>query len=214
MNTPNSVQVIPTGKWRENCYLLWNRDRELLIFDPGSDASDIVTFIDGNQLRPLAILNTHGHYDHVGAVKALQEKYAISFYLHERDFKLLKQANFYRGIFDGDLPVEIPVVDFPITDETLHIEIGGFEIEVIVTPGHTGGGVCFKIGNDMMTGDTLLRGKIGRADLPGGNSHQLLNSLRRICQYDGQTTIYPGHGVKSSIAEELKSNMELIEAIQ
>jgi glyoxylase-like metal-dependent hydrolase (beta-lactamase superfamily II) len=201
-----AVVTIPNGRWKENCYLVVDGSARALVIDPGSDATQIVTAIEKVGLKVLAVLNTHGHYDHMGAVAALQSRFGIPFYLHSADEKILKSANLYMKVFEGSEPVTIPRVDRYLDREELPIVIGDFEVLVRFTPGHTPGGVCFGIQEVLFTGDTLLKGKVGRVDLPGGDKDALRQSLAGLGKINPDMRIYPGHGAPSTIGDELQSN--------
>ncbi|MGD0708576.1 MAG: MBL fold metallo-hydrolase [Anaerolineaceae bacterium] len=203
---PLAVVTIPNGRWKENCYLVVDGSAHALVIDPGSDAAQIVTAIEKVGLRVLAVLNTHGHYDHMGAVVPLQTRFSIPFYLHSADEKILKGANLYMKFFEGSEPVLIPRVDRYLDREELPIVIGDFEVQVRFTPGHTPGSVCFGIQEVLFTGDTLLKGKVGRVDLPGGDKDALRKSLVGLGKINPEMRIYPGHGAPSIIGDELQSN--------
>lgn len=208
------VQQIITGKWKENCYVIHKTNQDTLIIDPGSEAKCIIEYIEGKQLNIIAILNTHAHYDHIGAVKILKTKFSVPFYLHSKDFKLLKYANLYINLFDGDDHISTPNVDFYINQVKTPICLGDFSIQVLFTPGHTQGSVCFLIEDCLFAGDTFFKGKIGRVDLPGGDKEALCNSLKNLSMLPPKIKIYPGHGGTSTILEEMQKNLELLEAIQ
>ena len=200
------VVTIPNGRWKENCYLVVDGSAHALVIDPGSDAEQIITAIDKVGLKVLAVLNTHGHYDHMGAVAGLQARFSVPFYLHSADEKILKGANLYMKFFDGSEPVTIPRVDRYFDQEELPITIGDFEVQVRFTPGHTPGSVCLGIQEVLFTGDTLLKGKVGRVDLPGGDKEALRQSLAGLGKINPEMRIYPGHGAPSTIGDELQSN--------
>jgi hydroxyacylglutathione hydrolase len=201
-----AVVTIPNGRWKENCYLVVDGSARALVIDPGSGATQIVTAIEKVGLKVLAVLNTHGHYDHMGAVAALQSRFGIPFYLHSADEKILKSANLYMKVFEGSEPVTIPRVDRYLDREELPIVIGDFEVLVRFTPGHTPGSVCFGIQEVLFTGDILLKGKVGRVDLPGGDKDALRQSLAGLGKINPDMRIYPGHGAPSTIGDELQSN--------
>jgi len=144
-------------------------------------------------VRPVAILNTHAHFDHIGAVAELAEKYEIDFYLHAGDEPLLRRANLYRLAFGGKTDVRIPD-GFLDLSKHKKMDLHGFDIEVLHTPGHTPGGVSFLIAGHLFSGDTLLEGGPGRVDLPGGNPSDLDSSLALLYQYPGNTNVHAGHG--------------------
>lgn len=208
------IQQIPNGKWKENCYIVHNESLQALMIDPGSEVEPVIEYIETQQLEPLAILNTHAHYDHIGIVSILKERFNLPFYLHSSDSKLLKQANLYRKIFDGDAPVQIPEVDIFVDHCDGMIQLGSFAVQAIETPGHTPGGVSFLIEKHLFTGDTLFKKKIGRFDFPGGKKETLFETLKTLSLLPPDIMIYPGHGATSVIQEELEVNLEWLEAIQ
>jgi hydroxyacylglutathione hydrolase len=201
------IKCITSGKWRENCYLLF-QNKDLIIVDPGECFESILNFINENSLNPLAIINTHAHFDHIASVSNLQIYFNIPFYLHSYDEKLLKSANFYMKFFGGISTINIPNVNFYL-DNISELSIKNFLIKIIHTPGHTNGSVILNIENKLFTGDTLLKGKVGRIDLPGANKVKLTESLKIIINFPNNTLIYPGHGDISSINDELNNNKDL-----
>lgn len=208
-----NIKVIPNGKWKENCYIVNNKSKDALIIDPGFSEKVLVKYIESNELNVKFILNTHAHYDHIGSIAYLKYKYSIPFGLHSNDKKLLNKANIYSKIFDGDNDINIPDIDYYIDEINIQQKIKSFHIKVIYTPGHTSGSVCYLIGDNLFTGDTLFNGTIGRVDLPGGNEKLLNNSLKQISKLKQSIIIYPGHGATSTIGYELKNNKKFIEAI-
>ena len=209
-----NIERIPNGKWKENCYVVSNVNNDALIIDPGSDELRIINFIKDNNLNADAIINTHAHYDHVGAISKLKDEFSIPLFLHSKDEKLLKTANLYAKLFDGIGPIKIPIVDYYYDQIDIQDYVKGFSIKVIFTPGHTWGSVCLLIEDSLFTGDTLFNGKIGRIDLPGGDKQSLIKSLKILSKLPHQTTIYPGHGASSTIGHELKYNNSFIQASQ
>ena len=184
-----------------------------MIIDPGGDEKNITNCILENNSNVCAIINTHAHYDHIGAVNYLKNKYSVPFYLHSKDEKLLQSANFYMKVFEGTNYIKIPEVDFFIDHMENLINIANFSIEILFTPGHTYGSVCLLIENCLFTGDTLFKGEIGRTDLPGGNEDILKKSLKTISMLPKYISIYAGHGAPSTIEEELKHNRNFIQAL-
>ncbi len=127
------------GRWRQNCYLIAGDRGDALMVDPGSQAQDIVDLVTRNHWRVHAILNTHGHYDHVGAVSPLKESYGAPFYLHRADGDLLKRANLYRMLFESREAIRVPAIDRDISGLPAAFEVGPFSLSWIATPGHTPG---------------------------------------------------------------------------
>ncbi|MDP3798971.1 MAG: MBL fold metallo-hydrolase [Polaromonas sp.] len=202
------VTTFVNGKWRQNCYLISNTQREALIIDPGSDPEGISELITELGVRPVAILNTHAHYDHVGAISVLLQKYEIPFFLHGDDAKLLKQANLYKILFETKNSISIPPFgeDFDKGPEDLNV--AGFSVRVIHTPGHTAGGVCLLIGGNLFSGDTLMLGGPGRTDLPGGDKVKLKDSLQKLRELPEDYLVYAGHGRPFMLQEFWKKNDE------
>ena len=209
-----NIKQIPNGKWKENCYVVNNNKRDAFIIDPGGEEEKIIDFIEKNKLNIKAILNTHAHYDHIGAVKYIKDKYNIPFFLHSKDEKLLKTANLYAKLFDGTGLIKIPTVDHYFEEIDIQKYITVFPIKVLYTPGHTWGSICLLIEDCLFTGDTLLNGRIGRTDLPGGDEQALRESLKTLSKIPKHVRIYPGHGTSSTIGNELKCNMNFDQALQ
>lgn len=192
--TDLTVDTIVNGRWNQNCYLLINPDLSALLIDPGSDADLIANQILKRGLNLIGILNTHAHYDHVGAVAKLQSKFNVPFYLNSLDAKLMQQANLYRIIFDSSEFIKIPKIDVLLCPHNEELVIGPFSLSAIFTPGHTEGGTSFLINNNLFSGDTLMYSGPGRTDLPGGNMNKLNTSLVVLKQLDPNFLVYPGHG--------------------
>lgn len=184
------------------------------MIDPGSGADDLLRLIAGNKWTVKAILNTHGHFDHIGAVAALQREYAAPFYLHRADESLMRRANLYRMVFEARDPVEIPALSQDISALPAQFEVGPFQVEWMATPGHTEGSVCLAIGGNLFSGDTLMRNAVGRTDLPGANKQQLLESVRKLSRLPGETVVYGGHGAATTIAAEFAPGSRVRELLQ
>jgi glyoxylase-like metal-dependent hydrolase (beta-lactamase superfamily II) len=199
----NSLRIscFKNGVWKQNCYLVANQFNEALLIDPGSDLEGICSLISSLKVNPVAILNTHAHYDHIGAVSGLIKRYGIPFYLHAMDKKLLKQANLYRVLFGAKNSIEIPQFDQDFSGTSGDLKIRNFFVKVIDTPGHTEGSVCLAIGKNLFTGDTLISKKPGRADLPGGNQLKLNESLLKFDDLSGDHVVYAGHGAPFYLQE-------------
>jgi len=200
---PLKVGTIVNGKWRQNCHILVNNQNEALVFDPGSEFSRVANTIDEAGWQPLAIYNTHAHYDHVGAVADLAERYKIPFYLHSSDHLLLKRANLYKMIFESTESVRQPAEVTELGACGTEITVGNFAFTWLETPGHTEGGVCYLFPEYLVTGDTLLQSGAGRTDLPGGDEAALRKSLQHLERLSGDLTILPGHGRPCALSKAL-----------
>lgn len=192
-----------------NTYIIRD-DKFSVIVDPGGDYNLIKQRIGNTQ--PKAILATHGHYDHIVHVAQLKKEYAIPFYIHTGDAKLVKHANLYVKVFKGDRPIEIPAIDIRI-DEEGDLFFESLVIKVLHTPGHTEGSTCFLVGDNLLTGDLLFKNKIGRTDFPGGSLEKLKLSLKKIDSLAPDALILPGHRANSSLEEERNNNSAYIEII-
>jgi len=201
------VEKIVNGPFQQNAYVIWNSTHSFII-DPGGDSGRIIDIIKSNNLSPSAILNTHAHLDHIGAISSLIQFGQYPLYLHMNEIELLNSANEYTIIFG------MPVIDIPTVDNILEkssmLYFSGYEVEVIETPGHTAGGVSYLMDNHLFTGDTLFCGSIGRTDLPGGNLETLLNSIHtKLLVLRESIIIHSGHGPDTSIGVEKRTNQFL-----
>ena len=200
------LKILVVGPLEENCYIIYDEEsREAFIVDPGAEPERIVDFLDKERLQPAFIANTHGHWDHVGAVGALKEKYGVPFYLHADDGKWLEEP--LCDLF-GKSSAKGLLVDQKLVDgET--IAFCGDTIHVIHTPGHTEGGCVLWLEKTgaAFTGDTLFKGTVGRTDFPGGSYEAILESVQqKLAVLPDDCAVFPGHGPKSDMAWERAHN--------
>ena len=192
------IKTIPVGQLETNCYVVTNeKTLECVLIDPGDESNTILDYLEANRLKCRAILLTHGHYDHVGAVDAIARETGATVYMNERDD--------YRQAVDMHLPYTLKENGRSYDDGDV-VEAAGLRFEVIGTPGHTPGGVTIKCEDALFTGDTLFKGSCGRTDLPGGDMIQELASLRRLCELPGDYEVYPGHMDASTLEREREFN--------
>lgn len=192
------IKTIPVGQLETNCYVVINeKTLECVVIDAGDESNAILDYLESNNLRCRAILLTHGHYDHVGAVDTVAEETGALVYMNERDDA--------RHAADERMPYTLKENGKSYDDGDV-IEIAGLRFEVIATPGHTPGGVTLRCEDVLFTGDTLFKGSCGRTDLPGGDMMQELRSLRRICELPGDYEVYPGHMDPSTLEREREFN--------
>ena len=196
---------------RECCYLAWDDTKECVIIDPGNygerEFQRMKDFVADHGLKPVKILLTHGHFDHILGLEAVSRAWSLDTWLHPADRDLLdssiewcKQLGLELHPFTGQLH------DLADGDS---IAFGHTVLKVLATPGHTQGGVCFYNEQDgvLFTGDTLFAGSIGRTDHVGGDYDQLIESIhKKILPLDGNVTVLPGHGSSSSIGYERSTN--------
>ena len=207
------MEVVVVGPLGVNCLILGDQQsREGVVVDPGADADVILAAVARLGLKVKYILNTHGHFDHVGCNKQIQEQSAAEFLIHEQDLVLLSQAA--KSARQYGLQVEdSPLPDRYLTDG-LRLEFGGHGIEVLHTPGHTRGGCSLLLREErvVITGDTLFADSVGRTDLPGGSHEQLIASIKnKLMPLEDETLVWPGHGPSSTIGRERRSNPYLNE---
>lgn len=195
---------LTVGPLQENCYIVYNKENECVIIDPGYESLRIIDTIEKEELKPLYILLTHGHIDHIGAVKDLKDKYGISVYIHNKDKDMLEKPNKNSASLYG-MSVNGAKADY-FVKEGNDIKFSDDSFKVIETPGHTGGGVCYKLDNILFSGDTLFLGSIGRYDFSESSGLDLMNSLKKLTLLDKNTIVLPGHGPETSIEYELNYN--------
>ncbi|WP_025270479.1 MBL fold metallo-hydrolase [Hippea sp. KM1] len=197
-----------TGELEENCYFVFDRStRECAIIDPGDEPEKIDGVIGEHGLKPRIILNTHYHFDHVGANAFLKEKYNIDLAIHRNDAKPLERAHVDAEIYLLKKQQPSPKPDILLTDGDV-ISVGSLRLEVLHTPGHTPGSVCFYESSEkwLFSGDTLFFESVGRWDFPSGSKDDLLNSIRRLMKLPDDVVVYPGHGDHTTIGHERAFN--------
>lgn len=195
------IYTLPLGAYQTNCYIIANAPK-CVIIDPGYEPKQILHFLDAHQLNVEAILLTHGHFDHVGAVEQIVEQTGCALWMSEKDWALPMDPvhlHFY------------PLANCDFTDvkfckDGTFIAVAGLSFTVLETPGHTPGSVCYQCENALFTGDTLFAGSCGRTDLPGGDPSQLSASLARLKAISMNVWVYPGHGHASTLSAEQRSN--------
>ncbi len=200
---------------QENSYLLYDDSGECIIVDAGfytgGEMEELTATLSREGLRPVALVNTHCHFDHLWAVEKLRKSYGIPFVCHQEDLFWLSRAVMQAGAF-GFRIEEVSPADRTITDGEQFC-FGNSTLEVLHVPGHSPGHVAFYSGEGafLLSGDVLFRRSIGRSDLPGGNYDQLITAIReKLLTLPGETTVWPGHGPETTIALETVENPFLI----
>ncbi|WP_409251346.1 MBL fold metallo-hydrolase [Bacillus sp. SCS-153A] len=200
---------LPLGPLQTNCYCLWNDKKECVIFDPGEEAGKLINWLRANQLKPLAILLTHAHFDHIGAVDKVRESFNIPLYVHEKEAKWLMEPSLNGSqLFGMSEMVRLKPADYIITNEK-RLSVGDFTFDISETPGHSPGSISYYSQEEQVvfSGDTLFMGSIGRTDLPGGNHEELLKSIHdHLLTLPEDTIVLSGHGPETTIGQEMDSN--------
>lgn len=205
-----NVITIPTGTMQANCYIA-ETDNDAVIIDPGFLESDIEKYIAENPNKVKYILLTHRHFDHLNGAVKVRKLTGAKIVINELDegglySDMLSLASMVGGIYgkaDPDAHADIYV------SEGDTVTAGDMVFKVIQTPGHTEGGVCYFNDNVIFSGDTLFKGSIGRTDFPSSSNSDMRKSLDRLCLLPDSMLVYPGHGPKTTIGEEKRSNMFL-----
>lgn len=195
-------KLISTGMLGENCYLIYNTDK-CVIADPGDEKDKIINAIDEMSLTPLAVILTHGHFDHVGASSALSDKYDIPVYISEKDYNYMTSER--ESVFYIKEPVNKEKVKFIKENDVL--KIGDMEFKIMETPGHSKGSVCYFSENLMISGDLIFRDSIGRTDLEGGSFEEMRETFTdKIFPIENNFTVLTGHGDTTTLEFEKKYN--------
>lgn len=205
------VECLTVGPFQENTWLVGDRPGgEGFVVDPGGENERVLAQAAEHDLTLRAILNTHGHIDHIMGVAELMAKLDIPFRMHADDHFLVEHSDEACAMF-GLPPIARPELG-PALEDGEEITIGEMTVKVIHTPGHSPGGVCLHVGGHLIAGDTLFAGSIGRTDLPGGDMEALMNSIfdRLIDPLPAATAVHCGHGPDTSLAEEAASNPFLL----
>lgn len=200
---------------QENTYLLYNEFNDCIIIDPGcyydTEQEEMVNFINDNNLKPVLLVNTHCHLDHVFGNKFIAEKYHLKLHIHSKEKQTLAMAPASGLVFQ--IPFENytgPIVEL---DELEYLPFENDKLKILFTPGHSIASLSFynEAAKFVISGDALFKRSIGRTDLPGGDFDTLINSIRtQLLTLPAETKVYSGHGPVTTIGEELKENPFLL----
>jgi hydroxyacylglutathione hydrolase len=205
------VLRIEGGPWNQNCFLVV-KDNSSVLIDPGGNALGILDLIRTRNLELLAVLNTHGHFDHIGAVREIIDETSSPFFISGKEKPIMRSSNMLRYIFNHKEKVSIPTQFEDLDDCSFDLSFDNLHFRLIRTPGHTPGGFCFVIENHIFTGDTVLSSMPGSAELPGGNVEDLRSSLIALASLDGDLTAHPGHGRDTKLSQALALSQNWLNA--
>ena len=189
-----NITTLALGAYQTNCYILHGEGTSCVVIDPGYEPARILSQTEKMGLTVEAILLTHGHFDHVGAVRDMAADTGCAVYIHEAELTMPPAFTngplyYTHNYGKGDV-----------------LALAGLTLTVMHTPGHTPGGVCLLVEDHLFCGDTLFAGSCGRTDLPGGSMATLMQSLTRLRELNDSITIHPGHGGSSTMAAEKSYN--------
>jgi hydroxyacylglutathione hydrolase len=201
-------EILPVGPLQCNCSIFGDETtHEAIVIDPGDDIADILTILKRHNLRVKAIVITHAHIDHIGGAQKLKNATGAPVHMNQNDSELSDHLDMQAAWLNVETP-ENPGIDTPARDgDTLHLGTAAFH--VLHTPGHTQGSISLWIPAEqkLIAGDTLFRDSIGRTDLPGGDSKQIIASIKgKLLTLPDETVVIPGHGGNTTIAREKKLN--------
>lgn len=201
---------LPLGIYQANCYILHDeKTNETAVIDPGGDFSVIKSYIEANGLKVKYIILTHGHGDHIGALKELKNYTHAIVCIHREDQEMLKSSRINLTVLMG-YP-DISMKPDKLLEDGDILELGDTKLNIIHTPGHSEGGVCIYCEDSLFSGDTLFAGSIGRTDLKGGSFNEIITSIKdKLLVLPDDTAVYPGHGASSTIEIEKRKNPFLI----
>lgn len=200
------IKRLPLGIYQANCYVLHDENTKVAaVIDPGGDFPELRSFIEANGLTTKYIILTHGHGDHIGALKELKDFTGAAVCIHREDQAMLGSSsmNFSKQI--GGQAVEMQADRFLEDGDVL--ELGNEKLKIIHTPGHSRGSICIYCKGSLFSGDTLFACSIGRTDLYGGSYDEIIESIKsKLLILPDDTVVYPGHGPSSTILTEKKRN--------
>ena len=187
------ILAMPVGSYQTNCYLVWQAGREdCVLIDPGDTPKKILETVERQGKKIAAILLTHGHFDHVGAVRKIAEKVSCPVYLHPAEKKLpffMTAGPLYSTDGYGE-----------------QLCVAGLDFQILHTPGHTPGSVCLICEDVLFSGDTLFAGSCGRTDFPGSDPKEMVASLKKLYELPGDYRVYPGHAEDTTLSYERENN--------
>lgn len=206
---PMKVEQYVVGMVQTNCYFVINEDtKETLVVDPGGNADKLIEIAEAKQLLPVAILLTHGHFDHASGAREMAEHFGIKIYAQEYERETLEEPALNLSHWEGTGRKCAYHADYFLKDEQ-EIDLAGFHIRVFHTPGHTVGGCCyyFPYHAVVFSGDTLFCGSVGRSDFEKGNAADLIRGIReKLMTLPDEVTVYPGHNEITDIGRERMYN--------
>ena len=204
------IKKLVVGPLEENSYIVADeKTKQALVIDPGDEPDRIIELIKNNAFEVKAIICTHAHFDHIGAVGDVKKVTGAKVLIHESDMELYRGAKDQAAFWGYDLD-DIPEPD-TFLNEGDEVRIGNLTFKVLHTPGHSPGGICLYGEGVVFTGDTLFHGSVGRTDFHGGDMAKLKESFKRLLGLPEDTTVFSGHGPETTIGREKRENFFITE---
>jgi hydroxyacylglutathione hydrolase len=200
------LDVYSDNSFETNCWLIGaDGTDDAVVVDPGFSPDAVRRLLDLEGRHPVAVLATHGHFDHIGAAADFCGD-DIPFYIHEADVLALSEYAAWGGLTSQRSISPVPVKDVRTVADCDVLTFAGFRIEVLHTPGHTPGSVVYRTDGWALSGDLVFAGTIGRSDFPNSSPHEMQGSLRRFLELPDPIAVYPGHGPRTTVGRERASN--------
>ncbi len=207
-----NIKTFVVGPVSTNCYVIYDDNGTAAIVDPGDNAPELLAFIDSRGLQLQYIFLTHGHFDHIMAVSDVKDAIGAKVVISTGDAEFL--SNPTRSLAGRVGMTQKPVTPDFLAEDGSTFTVGNMEFKYLLTPGHTVGSAVILCGDNIFSGDTLFEDDCGRCDLPGGDYAEMLRSLRRLYDLEGDYNVYPGHDVSTILSRERKHNINMLEAVE
>jgi hydroxyacylglutathione hydrolase len=199
------IKKLVIGPLENNCYIIADEQtREAFIVDPGDEPDRILDLISENRFKPIYIICTHAHFDHIAVISDIKHETDIKIVLHRDDLELYRHVKSQAALWGYELD-SLPDPDLFVAESDT-LAIGNLKFKILHTPGHSPGGICVYGEGIIITGDTLFAGSVGRTDLYGGDMEQLKISYKRLMSLPEDVRVFPGHGPETTIKKEKVDN--------
>ncbi len=205
-----NIKVFRNRIFPSNTYLLISKATDCIVIDPGLDTQTLLSEIKQAGLTPIAVLSTHGHFDHIGSAANIQHEFKVPFYVHALDLKMLQSANFFLQVAKINHTITTPKPDFLFMEKQEELIIGDITLNVYNFPGHSNGSCIFEFQNYLFTGDILYKKGLGPESMPRENKKLLKESiLEIISKFSDEHLVLPGHGSSAYLGEIKQNNLDL-----